>query len=261
MLVRAASAADYPAFATLFRELGLDDPTPSIDRWTSDLMRQTLVADDGGVRGYVNFYQLGNAGHVRNLVVAPDARNLGVGHTLMTASAKSLRSGGASEWHLNVKAHNAAAIHLYEKLGMRAEHRSTVVRLAWDDVGKLPAELATVTPAAPEEDDDLERAFGLPSGRLAMARRPGRVVVQLRDRDLDVLGFAVFDPAFPGATPFHLVRPALAAPLLATLRKHARHDYLQIVIENHDGLADELIAAGASVRLRLLHYSGPLREL
>jgi uncharacterized protein (DUF2336 family) len=55
-----------------------------------------------------------------------------------------------------------------------------------------------------------------------------------------------------------VARPALAAPLLARLRAHGKHDYLRIVCENHDAPAETLIAAGATVRLRLLHYSGPL---
>lgn len=260
--IRAATIADYPAFATLFRELGIDDPTPSLDRWSAELVHHTLVAADAGeVLGYVNFYRLGDAAHVRNLVVAPGARNRGLGRQLMTAAARALREAGVREWHLNVKADNAAAIHLYEQLGMRADHRSTVLRLAWANLAKLPAELATVTTASPEEDDELERAFGLPAGRLAMARRPGRVAVALRGPDLGVLGFAVFDPDFPGAMPFFVARPALAAPLLAALRPHARHAYLQIVVENHDALADVLAAAGAETRLRLFSYSGPLREL
>ena len=181
-----------------------------------------------------------------------------LGLALMTAAADALRALGASEWKLDVNVDDGAAIALAEQLGMRTEHRSTVVQLAWADLVKLPAELATVTPAAPYEDEDLERAFDLPSGRLAMARRPGRIAVQLRGADLAVLGFAIFDPARPGATPFRVVRPALAASLLAALRAHARHDYLQIVVENDDALAEVLVAAGAAVRLRLLHYSGPL---
>lgn len=242
VVVRPATETDGAAFARLHRELGVDELPP--------LVRQTLVADDGVVRGYVGFYRLGNAGHVRNLVAASDA----IGVELMSAAADVLRAAGATEWHLSAKTNSPAA----EQLGMRAEHRSVVVRLRWADVAKLPAELATVALATAESDDDLERAFGLPSGRVAMARRPGRVVLQLRDRELAVLGFGVFDPAFPGATPFHVARPALAAPLLASFRKAAVHDYVQIVVEDHDALADALVAAGATVRLRLLHYSGPL---
>ncbi|MDQ3333732.1 MAG: hypothetical protein M4D80_01000 [Myxococcota bacterium] len=220
-------------------------------------MRVLVRSADGIERGHVTFDRVGNLGCVSNLVVERGA-GADLGHALMIAAADALRALGASEWKRDVHADDADAIALSEQLGMRADHRSTVVRFAWADIAKLPAELATVTPAAPYEDEDLERAFELPTGRLAMARRPGRIALQLRGGDLSVLGFGVFDPALPGATPFRVVRPALAAPLLAALRAHARHDYLQIVVENDDALADALIAAGATVRLRLLHYSGPL---
>ena len=244
---------------SLFRELELDDPIPSADRWASELMHHTLVADDGGgVKGYVNFYRLGQLGHVRNLVVTQDARNRGVGHRLMTASKAALRAAGAGEWHLNVKASNAAAIHLYEKLGMRAEHRSTIVRLRWTDVAKLPAELATVLPVAPDEDDDIERAFAMPSGRIAMTRQRDRVLLQLRDRELAPVGFAAFDIAFPGMMPFRVARPALAATLIAAMRKHAKHEHVGVAVENDEALAGMFIDAGAEVRRQLLHYVGRL---
>ncbi len=119
--IRTATAADYPAFTSLFGELGLEERTPSVDRWTRELMFHTLVAEHAGaVRGYVSFCRLGKLGHVRNLVVSRDARNAGVGKTLLHASAASLRAAGAVEWHLHVRADNAAAIRLYEAHGYRA---------------------------------------------------------------------------------------------------------------------------------------------
>ncbi|MBA3499058.1 MAG: GNAT family N-acetyltransferase, partial [Deltaproteobacteria bacterium] len=87
VLVRAATETDYATFARLSRELGRDEPTPSVGRWLGDLMRHTLVADDGVLRGYVMFERLGTTGRVRNLVVAREARNAGVGHALMSAVA------------------------------------------------------------------------------------------------------------------------------------------------------------------------------
>jgi hypothetical protein len=176
----------------------------------------------------------------------------------MSATAAALRAAGAAEWHLNVRSNNPSAIHLYEKLGMRAEHRSTIVRMRWDAIQQLPAELATVLPVAPDEDDDIERAFGMPSGRIAMTRQRDRVLLQLRDRELVPVGFGAFDIEFPGVMPFRVARPALAATMLATLRKHARHDHVGIAVENDDALAETLIAAGAEVRRRMLHYSGRL---
>jgi GNAT superfamily N-acetyltransferase len=262
--VRAATAADYPAFRSLFHELDPGDPAPSFSRWTTELMAQTLVADDGArVQGYVCFSRLGRLGHVRNLVVTRDARNRGVGHALMAASAAALRAAGVAEWHLNVTLDNEPAIHLYEKLGLRAEHRSTVVHFRWADVAKLPVELATVLPVMTEEDEDIERAFQFPSGRIAMARRR-RLLVQLRDIELHPVGFAAFDFDFPNIVPFRVVRPALAATLLAALRKHAHHDDVAIIVEDPasandaDVLGELLVGAGSEVRRRILHYSGPL---
>ncbi len=260
--IRFAAATDYPAIATLFRELGVDDPTPSAERWVRELAPGTLVFErDGGVIGYVRFYKLATAGHVANLVVAAEARGSGVGRALMTAAAARLREQGAAEWHLNVKADNAPAIHLYEGLGMTVEHRSTALRLAWADIGRMRGAPAVVSIADPSDDDDLERAFGLLSGRLAMSRaHPGRVIVQLRDDACAPAGVACFDPAFPGAYPFCVARPQLAVTLLEALRDHARpaDTHVQIVVEDDDALADALIAAGAGVRMRLLHYRGVL---
>src|SRR5687767_15556506 len=117
---RAARDDDYEAFTVLMRELGVDDPTPPFERWRSDLMPTTPVAErDGRVVGYIDWYTLDTDGYVRNLVTAPDARNTGVGAALMRAAAAELRARGVALWHLNVKVGNAPAIHLYEKLGLR----------------------------------------------------------------------------------------------------------------------------------------------
>jgi ribosomal protein S18 acetylase RimI-like enzyme len=258
--IRAAAATDYPAIAVLFRELGVDDPTPTAERWVRELAPGTLVCErDGGVIGYVRFYKLAMAGHIANLVVAAAARGDGVGRSLMTAAAARLREQGATEWHLNVKADNAPAIRLYEGLAMAVEHRSTALRLAWSDIGRMRGAPAVASIADPSDDDDLERAFGLLSGRLAMSRQR-RVIMQLRDDACAPVGVACFDPSFPGAYPFCVARPPLAVTLLEALRDHARpgDTQVQIVVEDDDVLVDALVASGAGVRMRLLHYRGVL---
>lgn len=259
-MIREATTSDYPTFATLFRQLNVDDPTPTPDRFAQEIVRDMLVSERAGqVDGYVSFYALREAGHVRNLVVAPEARNIGVGAELMRAAADSLRSRGVAEWHLNVKRDNAPAIRLYEgKLGMAVEHASTVLRLPWNKLAALPSEPATVLPVDPAEDDDIERALDLLAGRIAMARkRAGRVLLQLRDTDCAPIGFAVFDPAL-GSSPFRVARPPLAATLLAAIRPHATIDPVQIVVEDDAALVSVMLAAGATVRLELLHYRGAL---
>jgi ribosomal protein S18 acetylase RimI-like enzyme len=263
--IRRATANDYGAYVVLLRELGVDDPTPSSERFAADLAPSILIYErDGAPIGYVSYDKLAANGYIRNLVVAPGARGAGIGAALMTAAASRLRARGVtSAWHLNVKADNTAAIRLYERLGMRAEHRSVALRFAWANLDRLPADATgvTVLPVFDGDDDDLERALGILAGRLQMTRSRGdRVTLQLRDEQLAPVGVACFDPAFPGAFPFCATRPALAALLLRALRSHARPGDLdlQIVIEDADALADALIAAGAAVRMRLLHYAGPL---
>ena len=195
---------------------GLDRGNPAAGSPVDDAVRTQFVADETGV---LRFDVVGNTGYA------------------------------------SVKADDAAAIALCEKLGLRGE-RATLLRMRWADVGALRAELASIAEATVECDDDIERAFALPAGRVAMARRSDRTLVQLRDRDLAVVGFAAFDAKT--ATPFRVARPALAATLLAALRRHARGDHVQIVVDADDALLQTLRDAGAEIRLQLVHYSGEL---
>ena len=157
--------------------------------------------------------------------------------------------------HASVSADDVAAIALCEKLGLRGE-RATLVRMRWSDVASLPAELAMITEATAECDDDIERACALPSGLVEMARRMNRTLVQLRDRELAVVGFAAFDGKT--VTPFRVARPALAATLLVALRRHVHGNDVQIVVDADDDLLDVLCTAGAEIRRELVHYSGEL---
>ena len=263
-LVRRATADDYATYTELFRELGVDDPIASPDRFTRDLAPKILFYErDGQPVGYVGHYALGRDGYIGNLVVAPRARGARIGEALMHAAAADLRAWGASErWHLNVKVDNAPAIRLYERVGMRRAYASVALRLSWAAAERLPVDPSvTASPAAPEHDGDLERELGVLEGQLGVQRkRPGRLLVQLRRAHGEPAGVACFDPAFPGAFPFAVAQPGLAGAMLRAVRPHARPEDTQVnvVVEHHDALADALVAAGAEVRVRLLHYIGPL---
>jgi len=263
-LVRRATADDYATHCELFRELGVDDPVPTEERFARDLAPKILFCErDGRAIGYVAHYVLGRDGYIGHLVVAPHARGARIGEALMHAAAADLRAWGAGErWHLNVKANNASAIRLYERVGMRPAYPSVSLRLAWAAADRMPiAAGVTASPVVPEDDRDLERALGVLDGQLAVGRgRPGRVLLQLRGAHREPAGVACFDPAFPGAFPFAVARPALAGALLRAIRPHTRPGDTQVnlVIEHHDELVGALVAAGAEVRVRLLHYIGPL---
>ena len=72
------------------------------------------------------------------------------------------------------------------------------------------------------------------------------------------VGFVVFDPDFPGGFPFRVTRPEVAGPLWRALRRHARHPYSHVVVEDDPVTTERFLAAGASVRMEIDHYAGPL---
>ena len=59
----------------------------------------------------------GDQAHVTNIVVAPDARRLGVGTRLMSTLAATAIERGCAAWTLEVRASNTAAQELYRQFG------------------------------------------------------------------------------------------------------------------------------------------------
>lgn len=260
---RPASPADYPDFARLFRELGVDDKTPDRATWATHQAPGTLFHElEGKVVAYTYFQVLHALAYVRHVVVDPAARGQGRGYEVMRALASHLRALGCRRWCLNVAPSNEPALRLYRGLGMRTAYRSTALRFDWDLLARLPEaykmSLGTCL-IDPVDDAAIEAAFALPDGQLADLRaRPGQLLLRLDDPD-HALGFAAFDPQFPGAFPFRVARPALAGPLLRALQQHALPDsFMQLVIEDDEPLSARLLAAGARLRLELLHLRGEL---
>jgi len=266
---RRAGVDDYATFARLFPELDTDDPVPSPAHWAAEIAAHTWFFEDGGaVVGYLFFERLAGVGYVRHVVVAPGHRGRGLGLAMMRAVAADLRAAGCTTWRLNVKPGNLPAVRLYERLGMRELYRSTALRFHWSLVDRLdtladpPLE---TRPIAPAEDAAIEVAFDLPRGQLAGGRDAGRVLLRLLDPaepEALGLGFASFNPAFPGAFPFRVADPRYAAPLLAGLRPHARPDLptVGIVAEADPALTALLVGHGATIHLEFCHFSGQLPE-
>ncbi|MBI2391748.1 MAG: hypothetical protein HYV09_19315 [Deltaproteobacteria bacterium] len=57
-----------------------------------------------------------------------------------------------------------------------------------------------------------------------------------------------------------MAAPALARPLLEAMRPHARpgDTGTKMVVADDDGVEAALVAAGAEVRMRTVHFVGPL---
>jgi ribosomal protein S18 acetylase RimI-like enzyme len=262
--IRPARTEDYATFARLVPELGVDDPTPSAERYEDEFRATMLIADRAGHPVGCAFFQLlEDVGYVRMVVSAPEARRSGVGKALMQALSRRFLAGGATTWCLNVKPDNAPAIGLYEALGMRRVHASAALRLPWRALATLPPDPAEVAPdtLASADDTSVGAALRLPGGLLAQLRSHGRVLLKLRSLTTgEPAGVAAFDPAFPGAFPFRVLRPDYAPVLLRAMRHHATpdRDWVQLVIEDDEPLVHVLKAAGAAVHLEFFHYRGPL---
>ncbi|MBL8715649.1 MAG: GNAT family N-acetyltransferase [Myxococcales bacterium] len=258
--LRAAHDDDYEIFTHLFRELAVPDPTPSRQKWRDEMAPHAAVAlEDGVVVGYCYFQIFTEVGYVRHLVVSPTARRGGVGRALMAEARRRFSEVGCTRWCLNVKPDNVPAIALYQSLGLETQRESATVRLAWRHVPRLPTTAAT-TVLDGARDEAVEHRFDLPKGQLSAARAlPGRVLVTLLEADV-VVGFASFDPAFPGAFPFRVATAAHARPLLEALRAHAApdDDWVSVVVDDGPLVQQALLAAGGEVRLQILHLAGPL---
>jgi len=260
--IRAARDDDYAAFTRLFPELRVDDPTPAHETWRDKMLATTLVAErDGDVIGYAYYDLFADEGHLRHLSIAPAHHGQRIGQRLMERVAERMRAHGLTRWALNVKPENTSAIRLYERMGMRPSYTSQALRFGWDLVERLPSAPALrARPIDPARDAEIEAATKLSAGQLALGRR-GRdnILYEVRDGS-SVVGAAVFAPAFPGAFPFRASSPAAARALLDALRPFARPEppYMQVVVEGQPELASALRAAGALLRLDIVHYKGAL---
>ncbi len=264
-MLRPATPADHVHYARLFPDLATGDPVLPPDRWLDTIAPGTLIAEDGhgSVIGYAYLQILQGNCYVRHVAIEPDRRGQGRGRMLMDAIAARLRAVDCTRWCLNVKPENEAAVRLYRAIGMTNRHTMTAFRLDWDLAARLPCGDRSVIASlvAPADDAAIEAAFAMPAGQIAEARkRPDLVLLRLVDPagpDDAGLGFAVYDPLFPGAFPFRVAAATLAPPLLAAIRAHERPDtpYIQLVSEDAD-LTAALLAIGATVRLSAWHMAG-----
>jgi GNAT superfamily N-acetyltransferase len=264
--VRAARPQDYAVFVRLFPELEVDDEVVDQPKFVREMMATTLIAEGRGATGelqavgYAYFQIMGGTAYVRHLVTAPEARKAGVGRTLMTAIARRALEAACTSWCLNVKPANRAALALYERMGLTRAFQTRVLTVPWSLVdARQTLHDASISARVidPADDPRVEPAMKLLSGQLAVSRRlEGRMLVGLFDGDA-VLGATVFDPIFPGAYPFRVARPDLALVLLDALRGYARsaHATISVVIEAQPDVADALVAAGATVKLDIVHMS------
>jgi GNAT superfamily N-acetyltransferase len=259
-----ATAADYASYATLQPELGTGDPIPDLAHWLEDFAPTTFFADAAGaIVGYANYRLLSGVGYVSNVVVDPAERGKGHGRALMDELARRFRASGATEWCLNVKPDNVAALALYRAVGLRRAYDSAVLRLTWDQIERLPVQPQIgAREIQPAEDARVSEAFRLLDGKLAELRlHAERRTIGLFEgeepRGVAGLNLA-FAPGILGSFPFRVARVELARNLFDAVRAHGgpEHVQAQAVVEDDAPLVDYLLAAGAEVHLRIEHHRG-----
>jgi hypothetical protein len=223
-----------------------------------------VAEHEGVVSAYVFFQLLDGIAYVRHLVVDASSRRSGLGRLLMNAVAKCARASGATRWMLNAVPSNTAAIALYEGLGMVRGDIAHAVSVPWDVVFAHASEPAAVCvrPLLDSEDAAAERHFGLAPGIVTAARKlEGRVFLCARAAPSGPLvGLAVFDAAFPGASPFRADSGEIAFALLAGMAPNRRLEDRTVNVreEGQPYLTDALVRAGARVRLEVVSLSGQL---
>ena len=257
---RLATADDYPRFARLFPELGVPDPVPSPEAFATRWLPRVVILQDeaGDAVGYSAWNVFGETFHVGNVVTAPEARRRGGGRALLEDLRRRARDAGCRRWYLNVKQANAVAIRLYERCGLAIEQEGWTLSATWASLATLPRAAREIETYAPSTDDDARIAprFGLDVERIARARERGAVFRALGGAV--PLGFAAFDPSFPGVYPIRAARPELARALFDALRPFAKHEHVRVFVEADRALADALRGAGATLDFALYRMSGPL---
>ena len=84
---------------------------------TNGLSLWLVAEEDGHVAGYIGSQTVCEESDMMNIAVHPDFRRRGIGEALVKALETELRARGSRCLTLEVRASNAPAIALYEKLG------------------------------------------------------------------------------------------------------------------------------------------------
>lgn len=264
--VRDARVEDYPAFCRFFPLLGVPEDTPSPELWREVFMPGALMLErEGEALAYGRYERRAGRGHVTHLVVDPSARRQRMGERMMRAMAERLRRQGHASWGLNVKPDNAAAIALYEGLGLRPEHRSRVLKVTEEVSSRLPrgAKELRLEKVRPEGVAEISRATGIHVGQLeiALARSSDRVFAFRCEGE--ILGGACVRLAAGAVFPFALAEVSLLGSAVRAISEHpdcrsGMNFSVEHGLEETSPIAEALEAAGAPVVMEILYMVGEL---
>lgn len=119
LTIRKMEDSDLPAVAALESRI-FTMP------WSENGFRSSLESKDtlyltawlgDSLAGYCGLLQSFDEADITNVAVSPECRNQGVGGRMLSELMRRGGERGIKNFTLEVRASNAAAIHLYEKLG------------------------------------------------------------------------------------------------------------------------------------------------
>ena len=82
--------------------------------------RYYVAEEDGRLLGGCGVLMIAGEGNITNVAIAPEARNRGIGTAMLQHLMAEGNQEGLTAYTLEVRVSNAAAIHVYEKLGFES---------------------------------------------------------------------------------------------------------------------------------------------
>lgn len=82
--------------------------------------RYYVAEEDGRILGGCGVLMIAGEGNITNVVIVPEARNQGIGTAMLRHLMAEGDREGLTAYTLEVRVSNAAAIHVYEKLGFES---------------------------------------------------------------------------------------------------------------------------------------------
>ncbi len=82
--------------------------------------RYYVAEKDGKILGGCGVLMIAGEGNITNVVIAPEARNQGIGTAMLRHLMAEGDREGLTAYTLEVRVSNVAAIHVYEKLGFES---------------------------------------------------------------------------------------------------------------------------------------------
>lgn len=125
MNIRPMTPADLPAVSEL-DQLSFSQPWPDA-AFAAELAnpnaRNWVAELDGRVVGALVLWRVLDEAHIATIATHPGFRQRGIGKTLLKTGMDAAYAEGARIYHLEVRAGNLAAIHMYEKFGYQVVGR------------------------------------------------------------------------------------------------------------------------------------------